>query len=133
MLCSGSEAIFTAIQDEYVKLYMPALPAVGDDAVMRGDFASQAIETACSAGFANFCIGKGEVHHPEGCDIEKLPATPDMALKLRALCKKVVAVYKRDVVIGYADAVAPFSWDIHSLTNGCTDPHTYFTRSSHEM
>jgi hypothetical protein len=46
---------------------------------MRGDFASQAIETACSAGFADFCIGKGEVHHPEGCDIEKLPATPDVS------------------------------------------------------
>ena len=44
-----------------------------------------------------------------------------MALKLRALCKKVVAVYKRDVVIGYADAVAPFSWDIHSVRAACLE------------
>ena len=134
LACSGASFVANEWHDKYLELFGPKSEELGDDALGRGELATQAVDWVCTKGFDGACYVRGEFHSAEGCEHENTPADYEATKDVRAVCTKMKEHYGSLVINSYSAVASPFSFDIAQLSSGCESPQLYFAgQATHEL
>ena len=85
LACSGASFVAHAWQEKYLELFGPKSEELGDDALGRGELATQAVDWVCTKGFDGACYVRGEFHSADGCEHENTPADYEATKDVRAV------------------------------------------------